>query len=501
MARNRTRKPNPAPMPIVETPPVVVDMTEFQALMQREIRNIVKDDENFKPAKYTKDQIRTFLLNPQKNERQLREISQYLFTYSMHYQRLLSYFASMLTFDYVLTPVLVASDKMSSSKFKKAYESASLYMENFNVKYELGVIVAIMMLDGVFFGYERVNNESFMIQRLPTNFCRVTGKEDNTWTFALDFSYFDKDPLLLENVYPPEFKSMYNKYKSDSTNNKWQELDPSKALCFKFDETSLANVPPFTGVFEDAIDLREYKDLYKIKSKVENIKLLLQKIPMKKEPKSEKDFAITLPTVKIFHKGIKDALPEGIMVVSTPMDVTDIDFEKARDKEDKVGNAERNFYSTTGTSQLLGNSDKTGSVGLEASIKSDEGFMFKLLRMFECYFRKRLFTQVTTNAQMRFKVIMPDLTIYNRTVKQEEYLKAAQFGGPVSLVAASMGVQTHDFVALIDFEGFLGLKDKMVPLVSSHTQTATDTGGAPTKKAGALSDAGAISKDTNKNAT
>jgi hypothetical protein len=452
-----------------------------------------------KPRKYTRDQVRTYLENPATYAQQLRDISWYLLISSAQYRRLIGHFAGMLTFDHVLVPMSVSTEKMSNDQFRKAYDAAQWYMEKFNVKHEFSKIVANLMIEGVFFGYEWQDKNTFMIQKLPTQYCRISGNEDGCWTTSFNFSYFDSDPLILEN-YPSEFKSMYNAYKRDSQNMTWQDLDSGKSICIKFDETNLFLVPPFTGVFEDAMDLREYKDLFKTKTKVENYKLLVQKIPFKESPKSDKDFLISLPSVKTFHTGVKSAVPEGVGVVSTPMDIQDFTFEKVATKDDTVGMAERNFYSSSGTSQMLFNSDKSGAVGITRSLEADQGFMFPLLRQIERYFKKRMTSQITKNGAYQFKVYFPDITIYNRGEMFDRYLKSAEYGFPATLAAATLGLNVADLVALSNMENtFLGMKDIMVPLASAHTSSSSD-GGRPSKNDQTLSDAGAKTKDNGSNA-
>ena len=79
--------------------------------------------------------------------------------------------------------------------------------------------------------------------------------------------------------------------------------------------------------------------------------LLQQKIPFKKEPKSEKDMLISLGSVKMFHANIKANLPSSVSVVSTPMDLEAISFERRRDDVDNnVQFMKNNFYDSVGVS-------------------------------------------------------------------------------------------------------------------------------------------------------
>ena len=51
----------------------------------------------------------------------------------------------------------------------------------------------------------------------------------------------------------------------------------------------------------------------------------------------------------------------------------------------------------------------------------------------------------------------------------------AQFGYPRMRVAAALGIKQRTLVSSIDFENeFLDLDEKMVPLMSSYTQTSDE---------------------------
>ena len=192
---------------------------------------------------------------------------------------------------------------MNSDKFKKNYLKVVNYMEQFNVKHEIRKILEVILSEDIFFGYERnQGTDEFMIQRLPTNYCKLYSIERGVLNFAFNFSYFDTRKKELEN-YPSEFSEMYSEY--IETGNNWMVLDGNKSVCFKLRETYPYSIPVFSGAFEDLLDLDDTKDLIKTKLRLENFMLLQQKIPFKKEPKSEKDMLISLDSVKMFHANIK----------------------------------------------------------------------------------------------------------------------------------------------------------------------------------------------------
>lgn len=468
--------------------PVALNFAELNDLIIKDIRSY-RDigDTHFAPKKYTRERIRGFLERPEANKKALREVSHYLMVTSSHYRRLIGYFGTMLTLDYMVIPTIVPDN--INKKFINDYKKAVAWAENLNIKHEFGKITRILMAEDIYFGVEREAGESFMFQRLPSDYCQIIGMEDGTFTFAMDMSYFDQQESLLDN-YPPQFKKMFNEYKSAKyANAKWQPVDPLIGCCFKFNEELSFPMPPFSGVFEEVLAIEEKKDLIQTADKLDNFKLLIQKIPYKKDPKSEKDFIISLPSVRIFHNNIKKALPQGIAIVSTPMDIKDISFER------KTGSIERNsiavedsFFSSAGVSKLLFGSASTGSIGLNRSIQADSAFVFPLLDQYQRYLRKRAKERFSAK-QYGFKIVLPKITVYNQEEMFKTYLQASQFGFPRMMVAPILGYTNYDLDTMCRFENeVLNLKEKMIPLRSSHTQTGTGETGRPKESESNVSD-------------
>ena len=150
---------------------------------------------------------------------------------------------------------------------------------------------------------------------------------------------------------------------------------------------------------------------------------------------------IGLKSVKVFHDNIKSVLPEQIGLISSPMEIEDFSFERKNNalKNSEV-DAKDGIFDSAGISSGLFNSGDKSSVTLNRAIEVDESIMFGVLRQFERFFNRRL-GQVTSRTYT-FKVIFPDLTVYNEDDMLDKYLKTAQHGFPKSLVASAMGLST-----------------------------------------------------------
>lgn len=426
--------------------------------------------ESNRGTKYNKKQVRMFLENPQQYERQIREVSIYLASSSSQYLRLILYLANMLTLDHMVVPT---DSEMDKNKMIKLHKRAIQYLDKFNVKHELSKIIPTILIEDAFFGYESIEHGTSTIRKLPATHCKIVGIEDGIFIFAFNFGYFNGREHLLRD-YPKEFRVLYNKYKND--HQAWKELDPKLgAICFKYRDDLTYCLPLLAPLFEELIELEEKKDRANEKEEMENFKLLVQKIPMKADPKSEKDYVLTLPTVKKFHSNIKTALPPNVALISTPMDVKEYSFERKTNSDNaNISEAQDILFTSAGFGNIFSSSNKSLTALKNANI-SDQSLMFKLLRQFERFFNSRIRNILGDNCGM--SVMFLDVTHFNREDKIAEYLKLAQYGLPKTPIAVASGLSQSQFLGLNAIEEYYGLEEKLVPLNSSHTQKGSGDNG------------------------
>ncbi|WGU92056.1 hypothetical protein QJQ58_15700 [Paenibacillus dendritiformis] len=454
---------------------IALNFTQLSTMMLREVNKYLNSDTSFRPRKYSRENIRKYLENPETYERQLREASQYLYSSSSHYFRICNYFSKMLTLDSYLVPVGFDINKINPDTFMKNYEKALKYIENYNIKHEFRKILDIMTIEDAYFGFEVRVGDSFGLFRLPANYCAITGIEDGAYTFKFNMEFFYDKRLL--SSFPEDFEKMYSKYLS--TGEKWQEVDSSKGVCFKIREDLVFPLPPFSGAFEEILDLDDKKVMIKKKDKLDNFKMLHQEIPFKKDPKKSDDFLIDLPSVQTFHNNIRASVPEDVVVVTTPMPITDISLERKRNSfRDNAAEAEEAVFVSAGVSSGLFGNEKSNSVTVNKGIVVDASIMYSALRQFERFFKKRL--SFVTAKGYQFKLTFLDTTYYNQFEKVKEYTNLGQYGLPKTFLAASVGSTVSEIDALNYLENNqLNLIENMKPLVSAHTGGKSE--GAPQK--------------------
>lgn len=448
--------------------------------------------------KYTKEQILRFLET--ENRSALRDVSRYFYNVSGEYRRIVHHYTNVLTFDYLIIPRINGQE--FDSPFQKNYQKVLDYTDNSYVLEQSRFITYTLIIDGIFYGYERQLNNKITLQQLPYKYCRSNFKINGIHAVEFDLRFFDQykdtdQKIELFNSFPPEFFDLYVDYKQGNSSF-WVMLNPTFARCHKLTDNQ---TPMFCAVFPELINLKEYKEIDKSKDKMDLYRLLVQRIPT--------DDKTGLPQIKLeeaqaLHINSKKMISqEGIDVLTTPLDVDSISLqEKGQTLRDNIDRATNNVFNSTGTSKIIFNSgSEGGSIGLNSSLKVDEALMFELLTQFAHWYENR-FSNLVSNSRHFFEMFMPKHTIFNIDEKFNMYKESATLGYSKLLVAIVQGLKQTSFMNLITLENdHLKLTEILKPLVSSHTMNGNQGAGAPQKKVEDLSPKGldTKNKDANKN--
>lgn len=426
--------------------------------------------------RFNKNDILKFLNNPDRHEKRLRDASIYLYHMSPHYRRLIDYYSKMATFNYYLTPLKVYSNSNINQKsFESAFRKAVEQCELMNIRHEMIKIADTVFREDVFYGYEFESKDSYFIQKLNPNYCRIVAVEDGVYTFEFDFSYFNSRQGLLD-YYGSEFKKKYELYKTDQSKLRWQELSTKSSVCIKLNETSLAVVPPFAGTFPDIFDITDYKELKKAKTEIDNYKLISLMLPYE-----HGNFKIPLPVAMDFYSQLSEQIPEGIGLGMTPMDLKEVDFERSGSTQDTdtVVKSVNDFWFSAGTNNaIFGNPDVTASSSLLLAIEADAAIVYNLMDQMARWINKKLKQLPGT---YHFKLTFLHQTIFNAKDVQNQLVSAAQYSFPVKYAAAaSFGISQSDFEGLLVLENqIVNLQEKMIPVSSTHTQSNDGKAGRP----------------------
>ena len=454
---------------------------------------------------FNKDSLRSYLQNPYSANSQanIRNLSRFLATLSFPLRRLINYLASLPDFSvYKVIPNISMIEEPDADSILQDYEEVCRYIRAMDLELDLFKMLMIAWREdcSYFFPVEDDDGKTLLFP-LDAQYCKISGVGYNgLYHVAYDFSFFNGSNSFYLDVWPKEFKQKYTKYQSDST-LRWQQLDDARCFKINLDQPELV-ISPLASLFESIIDLIDLQSLTSVKDALEIYKLLVMRIPMLNSSNPD-DMAISLTLAKNFYNKAVELLPPEIGCILSPMPVDSVSFDKsATSDSDAISDAYSNLMSNAGVSQIMDSSRLTGQSAVKASMMCDVMFATKgIIQQINAFVNERIKLKFP-NTCMSMKYT--DVTAYTKSDRIVELQKACEFGLPFKLELAMMlGQDPLENYAMGWLEDKMGLAITRWthPLVSSHTTSATsDTGGAPTKDDGDLSDEGAETKDKEKNA-
>lgn len=460
-----------------------------------------KDGRNFL-KKYKQSEVREIVENYKlpKNQERLREISQLLYAKSPQYKRLIEYFSGMALFANIITPVKDIR-KANKSKVLKQYVEVGELIKLMNLPHEMGKVLNTAFVEDTFYGYVHKTKSDFYIQKIDASLCAITSVEDGVYNFSIDMSYFQKNEDVLSS-WAVEIQQKYLIWKSMKEKNPklspWVELDARNTICIKINEKMLEAFPPFAGSFDAIFDIEGFKQLRKDREEIGNYMIITQELPMRKDSENNNDFMIDMDMMQYFHNMASNTVPDNVGVITSPMKMEALKFDRDRVDNDGVAKAERDFWSGNGTSQLLFNADKSTSQGLLMSIKTDEEIVFGILTQIERWVNRYLKFNFK---ELFFNISILHVTHFNRKEMFDMYLQAGQFGIPVkNHLSAVVGFSPIETMNMAYLENdLLKMHEEFIPLMSSHTMSGDEIAGQkdgrPAKDSKEVSDETSRGKD------
>lgn len=457
---------------------------------------------------YSRESLRTYLRNPatDSNNKNLRKLSNYLYTVSQVYRRMINYKAHQINCKvWSAYPIVSMVDENDEESILREYERTVNIVKTMNMETQIYKIMLQAWKNGVSYGYIYGDPESegtFYIHLLDPDYCKVScaSRDNGVLGFLFDMSMFRGNEEMLE-YYDKEFTTLYNEYQRD--NIKWKQLPLEKTICIKIDPDNLDYaIPPLSGLMEQIISLTDLQAAQDEINGLSNYKMVWGKLDTISGTKSPDDFSVDLDLALSFMKKINAALPENVAYALSPLELDVIDFKNDDASDTNVlSKAYMNLIETHGS--IVMNSNKiTNSTA------------FKMAMLVECEDAMAPVTQL--NAWLKFYLKYTydittvvaeysDISPYFMSDEIEKYTKAAGLGVPLKTELASMMKANPQKSFGMDFleRQLLGLGTErwINPLVSANTQSGIDSdGGAPEKPEGELTDEGIEDRDQNKNA-
>lgn len=454
----------------------------------KNIAGLIQSDIGYKSkafSKYRKEEIIKYTQNPVKFEKKLREVSLYLYSVSLHYQRLVNYFATIGVDEaWELCPYWMNS-QTSDDNFNSYYDLMLKKLSVMNIPHEYGKIKKTLWIEGVFYGYETHLEDSYIIKKLDPNFCRIVSSEDGVNVFAFDFNYFNSRLYELD-LFPEEFKIKYDKYVSIDENNRkkkikdlrWQILDTSRAFAIKMDENIPFIFPPFMGLFLDIYSIQDYKELTKAKEELKNYVVLAAKIPLSKEGKEPDDFLLDVDTALEYGQMAMNQLPDQWGFVLSPYEDMQLltSNQTSSSDMDATAQAETNMWAAAGVNKNMFSGEANTEGTLDRSINSDESTVFIINRQFERWINRKIKKSTDVKTKLKFKFL--DVTIFNYKMKFQNYKELLTLGADCKLQAMACLRISPDIARYSGYleRDILELDKKWIPPLSSNVMSGNDSG-------------------------
>lgn len=441
------------------------------------------------PLKYKED-VLSWLQNPSSttSEKSLRDASNYMYLSSMHYNRLLNYYAGLYTGAYVIAPLGFNQNDISSN-FAKQYYRVKKSLELMNIPHIMRFVTLVALRDGAFYGVIVSDNNSSIILKIDPDYCRITAICDNSYLYEVDMTKISRN---LE-FYPQVFTDMYLKYVE--TGERWQEVPIDISVCIKADETIPDySIPPFAGVIPSLYTIANEEALQETASELRNYKMLSGQIPLDEKGNQ----LIPDDIVKQYYAHIASALDDRVGLALSPFKLESISFENNASVSNlnTLSDAVANFWSTAGTSGLLHGRENDTSGVTQLAIKNDETYVIGIIQQFERVINRHLKTNFS--GSQKFKISILPITVFNRGELIKYYKEAASFGIGKSYYAAAVGVPQIDIAGMDYIERNFIPFDNLTPLKNSYT-TSGDVG-RPQEDLSELGDAGMETRDNDTNA-
>lgn len=424
---------------------------------------------------------------------EIRELSRYYYRTNSLYRMNIDVLASMPLYYTMVTPIF-ESGKGSQTQITKAFYNACTFVEKLDLRNTLLRVTKEWLKTGVYFGILQEKDGKAVLVDLPLTHCRTRFKDfNNLNVLEFDITYFNykySDPEereLAVLTFPEIVQKAWRDYKAKRLTDTWIMIPAGfggVTFCFTEDQTPLliASLPELRHL-KDAVGREEKRD------ENELYKLLIQEMPID----NNGELVFELEEIEQIHAGVAEMLQQ-LDTVDVLTTVGEAKLENLQDSSAATQSADRlekynkQAWDALGRSALLFNAD--GSSSLPYSIKKDEAIMKGYLNAYDTWI-KFLINQRFARTGLTFDFEILPITIFNSKEFASDCLQAAQFGYSKMRAGVAYGIKQTSQLSLMTFENdFLKMHEKMIPLMSSYTQTDEEknnsskeksSGGAGTK--------------------
>ena len=450
---------------------------------------------------YTKDQLRTFLLNISGSEVNLRDLSWYLYYRSQSYFRLVRFYADM--FDLRCRKVVPKYDltkEPDKDAILKSYNATLDVLDRMNLHGNLNEVLVRLFIEDVCYCLTYYDETGMFFYVLDPRYCRIDSRYyTGDFGFSVNMAHWNSSKTHEELEFLGEpLVSMYEEYKR--TGNRWIHCPDEYAACFKYRSDDWKTiVPPFLGAFPSLANLEDLVDVQAIADAQQIYKLLY--IPMKilSGATAPDEFEITPDIMLEYFDRLCEALPDYTSSAVIPGDeLKEINFkDNAATETDRVQQSYSTVLNMTGGGAVINGANITSTAAFNAYLKNETEFALSpVIPQINAFTNRFISYRVRGAARVEHF----EVSIYTKEELRKSMLESCQYGFSNKLAYNTLlGISEKDTLAMNCLEEeVLDLHDIMkYPLVSSFTtsNTGNSEGGAPEKDATELSPEGERSRN------
>ena len=461
---------------------------------------------NLNPIAATEALLATAMKDPKNNEETLQSISQFLELSTMVYKRLISYSANMLAFDITYTSNAKA-DEYKLPKYKKDLDIVESFLDKFEFRNEFRAAVRGMLRSDAYFAAFYDLGNKYILQELPSDYCKITGRWEGGLLFSFDFTWFEQ-PGVDISMYPDWFKKKYieldkkraaliyepSTYKpylpvekrGSSYYMMWVDVPPEVGACFKFAPELATRLPYFTPLFNDLVLQPAVRALQQNMNMAEASKMIIGEVPLlNKEAKAtvKDSIAISPDLLGKFLALVKSGISESVKLSAAPLqNFKSIDFEGNNEMYDKYVRTTL-ALSGVNTNLIFSSDVKPNVIETQLSLNVDEQLMCALYEQFEEYLgyqinlRTKSFkfsfvfegTDFSINRDARFDKAM---SLFDKGIVLPQKIAAALRMKPSELRKHMEEAKANDFMGLLTPPSFMQQKE-MADINAKNTKEVT----------------------------
>ena len=451
-------------------------------------------DINLNPVSATQETLDRALLDPKNNEKQIQEFSQSFELTSAPYKRLLSYLGDMLAFDITYSSTNAKAKDYTSPAYKKSIGVVETFLDRFDYKKEFRMVTKEMLRNDAYFGCIRDTGERIILQELPNDYCKITGRWSNGFLFSFNMYWFLLPGVDLD-MYPPFFKKKFKeiwgdhnttqKYdpalppesRSASTWIYWVDVPVDVGWCFKLNSELASRLPYFTPLFSDLLLQGLMRNLQKNINMSVASRLLLGEVPMlNKEAKAtvKDSFAISPDLLGKFMGLVKSAIAtESVKFASAPLtNMQGVSFPAENEVYDSYL---RTTLATSGVnSNLIFSSNiKPNAIETQLSLNVDEQLMYVVYPQFNDFLDYQI-NQIS--GQFKFSCELEGTEFFTNRNKRIEDAMTLFAQGIVlpHKIAAAIGMKPSALRRHMEESKATGFMDLLTPPMALTTDMQTE---------------------------